>query len=101
MNLARNYFAIPPGQGVFEAIILNDKNEMEMAQQLGLSVDELKQLLDGSLTIKPAFAEVLAREIGKTPQHWLQLEEQYRRRMALKEGQKQFSDEDYSIQLEW
>lgn len=101
MNMARNYFAIPPGQGVFEAMILNDKSNQEMAQQLGLSEEALQKLLDGTLTIDRSLAEVLAKEIGKSANHWLQLEEQYRRRIALKDGQKSFSDEDYNIQLEW
>lgn len=101
MNLARNYFAIPPGQGVFEAMILRDKNEAEMAMLLGLNEEAFQQLLDGSLKIDEELANVLAREIGKTPKHWLHLEEQYRRRIDLKDGKKQFKDEDYSIQLEW
>ena len=46
--MARNYFAIPPGQGVFEAMILNDKSNQEMAQQLGLSEEALQKLLDGT-----------------------------------------------------
>ena len=101
MNLARNYFAIPPGQGVFEAMILNDKSMSEMAQALAMSEASLQKLLDGSLVIDEALAQLLAQEIGKSANHWLQLESQYRRRMALKEGQKQFLDEDYNIQLEW
>ena len=101
MNLARNYFAIPPGQRVFEEMILQDKNELEMAQQLNMNEEEFASLLNGSMIIDEPLAKRLSKEIGKSVQEWLALEEQYRRRMTLKEGQKTFLDEDYTIQLEW
>ena len=101
MNLARNYFAIPPGQSIFETMILENKSHEEMALQLGLSEEALTQLLDGILVIDESLANVLASVIGKSSAYWLQQEQQYRRRILLKDGIQQFKDEDYNIQLEW
>lgn len=101
MNTARNYFAIPPGQAVFEEMVLSDISEAEMALRLGMEESAFQKLLSGEQELDQKLSEKLAEVLGKTSAYWMYKEEEYRRRLALKDGLKSFADEDYNIQLDW
>jgi HTH-type transcriptional regulator/antitoxin HigA len=72
-------WASAPGSTLYDLLEERGLSQMELARKLGLSGDEVRDLLDGRKSITPPIAQKLEGNIGAPANFWLRREEQYRK----------------------
>lgn len=87
--------ATPPGATIKE-LIENQNVDIEVfCETLNISIDEYQALLDGELAIDSSMAESLSKALGPSADFWLLLEEQYRDKLSVINGEDEYSDEKF------
>ena len=83
-----------PGEFIREVYITPfDISARQVAESLGVSASTLNRLLNGDSNISPEMALRLSKALGRTPESWLAMQDQYdlwhaRRRVDLKQVRK-------------
>ena len=70
-----------PGQTIADILEEQGLDQVELADRLGFTAQQMNQLLNGYLTINGTIALKLSRELGGTAQFWLNLDSNYRSRL--------------------
>ncbi|MGM0420323.1 MAG: HigA family addiction module antitoxin [Bacillota bacterium] len=68
--------ASTPGQVILELLAENNMTQMELAQSLDISVEEVIDLLAGRRAIEEEIALKLADLFGQPANYWLKLEKE-------------------------
>lgn len=68
----------PPGETIRDILDSRQSTPYALAQRIGLSFDQMKGLLAGSVALTPSIAAALERELGVTASFWLKRERHYR-----------------------
>ncbi|MCA1805134.1 MAG: HigA family addiction module antidote protein [Xanthomonadaceae bacterium] len=67
-----------PGEFIREIYITPfDISARQVAESLGVSASTLNRLLNGGSNISPEMALRLSRALGRTPESWLAMQDQY------------------------
>jgi plasmid maintenance system antidote protein VapI len=72
---------VPPGETIAEIIVC--ECGVGISERLGITYKEYEMLIDGRLRITKSLAGKISEEIGDgySPEFWLALEKNYRRRL--------------------
>ncbi|WP_241618579.1 HigA family addiction module antitoxin [Rosenbergiella epipactidis] len=66
-----------PGRYIAEEMLELQWDKVTLAECLGISVDQLDSLINGSSDLTPTLAIKLAEIIGSTPEMWMRLQQSY------------------------
>jgi len=80
--------AIHPGEHLAEELKALNMSAAELARQLGVPTNRVTQILHGTRSVTGDTALRLAHFFGSTPQFWLNLQNLYDLRLALKKAGK-------------
>src|SRR4051794_7746899 len=75
-------WASPPGETIQRLIAAREIQPEELADRLGLRMEQLDALIGGQTRISLAIAEVLAETLGSSPRFWLARDKSYVREVA-------------------
>lgn len=72
---------LPPGATILEYLAVNNKTPLQLAIKLNITTDDVTMLLLGKIPVTPELAEDLERELWGSKEFWLNLEENYRKKI--------------------
>ena len=79
--------AIPPGESLVEEIECIGMTQSELAERLGMSLQEIEELICAERVVTEDLAQKLEDALGSPASLWLGLERRYRRTKAHLEAQ--------------
>ena len=68
----------PPGETITDVLRDRALSEEEFRLRMGMTTDQVRDLVDGRAAITDQLAQQLAQTLGSTPRFWMTREEQYR-----------------------
>ena len=77
------YIAIPPGATIKEQLDNKMMSEKDFAVKMGMSEEEIKNLLNGNMDITTDVAEKLEEVLGVPASFWNRFEAIYREKLEL------------------
>ena len=72
----------PPGDTISDLIDEGNRTHGEWAVRLGISIEHLNRLIEGSVPLSEELASRVASEFGSTKRFWMRREAIYRQRLA-------------------
>ncbi len=75
-------WASPPGETIADLLEERDWTQTQLADRLGCTEEQVRQLIDGEIAISDETASKLAEILGSTVDFWLKLEAIYRTQLA-------------------
>ncbi|MEM8640054.1 MAG: HigA family addiction module antitoxin [Cyanobacteria bacterium P01_G01_bin.54] len=75
-------WASPPGETIADWLAEQGLSKVDLAAQLGLTTQQVDDLIQGNLEIEPGLALKLSQVLGNTARFWLDREAQYRTQLA-------------------
>ena len=79
----------PPGDTIADLLEERDWTQAQLAEKLGYTDVQVRQLIDGTIEIDSETASKLAEVLGSTEKFWLKREANYRERLAQFAAEKQ------------
>ena len=89
-------FAVHPGETLHEYIEYSPMGYLEFAEKLGISLEELNNILAGKASITKDFAERLANITDVSYQFWINLQKRYDEFQAKQQAKQNNEDITYS-----
>lgn len=91
------YIATPPGATLEEQLIDRGIGFPEFAIKLGVSMDQLDDLIEGNILLSEKLAERLEVLLDIPARYWLNLEFIFREKLRLIEREKEISRSDFPV----
>ncbi len=79
----------PPGDTIVDLLEERDWTQTQLAEKLGYPGSQVRQLINAEIIIDNEIAHKLAEVLGSTEKFWLKSEDNYRKRLAELEAEKQ------------
>jgi HTH-type transcriptional regulator/antitoxin HigA len=85
-------WALPPGESILDMAEERGWTQAELAQRLGYSEKHISQLINGKVPLTVDAAQRLERVFGSTIEFWLNLDANYRKHRARREGEQLYAE---------
>lgn len=82
-------WVLPPGETIADLLEERDWTQTQLAERLGYTEAQVRQLIDGEIAISAETARKLVEIFGSTADFWLKLEAIYRSQLSKTLAQEQ------------